>query len=1137
MGAAALATLGWATLGWATLGWVTLGWVTLGWMHAGVDGRTPAVYTMNVILIVDNNTAWSMNTVRPAIELAMDDVNTRLLAGTGVRLNATFDCYSSEWLESKASSCEDTDCEARELVKALKANDQLGCVIVGPSCQYSSYSLLRSQSVFNRPVIAAGSFGLSTTYSAILSRTLVPATKISTMLTRLWAHTDARKQFAWRTAIVFTEGNNDANVCFWYLQALLENVQGPLGQNFMSLRGLLGKDHVLALDTFARFNTTLSGTRHSNVIIMCASLTRAEEVIKGLGHLSADTREQLVFVVIDLFGLDYYKTYENHSSALERALIVTLPERQATAFGEKFNLTSNHFVVGYYDSVLLYGSVLRRGLEQGSYSCSSADAHSFRNLHFQGLEEEIYLDENGDRDTNIKILSLRGNKFEEVWDYSTGLGTFLLAENVTLPWLGNQLPDDTPNSPKMMEVVKIALVAVCSLLFLLFLGFIIMWRKYAVEKQLSRQRWVIPWSELQTLPDDEAHLTFEVRIEKLSVDGSHGPVPPCAPCFLKRKYDNKVVALKPLCLAEKDFSRPQKLELNNLVALDFENLVKFYGTTTDVGATYAVVEFCSRAALRDILDDDVAYPEETLMDWDFKVSLMQDIAKGMAYLHSSKITVHGRLKSTNCVVDGRMVVKITDFGLVSLRDDIRAPKNKVSMVSIGKDEPIIETQAKPSTVHALPPGTPRLWTAPELLPLRAGASQRGDVYSFGIVLQEILYRRQVFYIQGSSLTDKDIVEQLLGGKVLRPTLDMNYFIHKGGGEELCAMITDCWEEVPDKRPDFRKIEGILRRISMCIHKGKAESYVDSLIRRLEQYSKNLERLVEERTELYKRERDRADHLNYQLLPKTVVQALKSVGSVQPELFEEVTIYFSDIVGFTTICKHCEPMEVVCLLNDLYKEFDSIVDSHDVYKVETIGDAYMLVSGLPKRNGCHHAMEIANVALDILAFMGSFHIQHLPGLPVWVRIGIHSGKCAAGVVGNKMPRYCLFGDTVNTASRMESTGYPYRIHVSQSTVDTLNAQQSGHQFTCRGIVELKGRGLEVTYWLVGRKGFFKKLPEPPKAASAHGLREEFERMIVDVKRRGVGERLCPPDGGAAGSDVETEYWQIDSRVRLQCETRL
>lgn len=139
--------------------------------------------------------------------------------------------------------------------------------------------------------------------------------------------------------------------------------------------------------------------------------------------------------------------------------------------------------------------------------------------------------------------------------------------------------------------------------------------------------------------------------------------------------------------------------------------------------------------------------------------------------------------------------------------------------------------------------------------------------------------------------------------------------------------------------------------------------------------------------------------------------------MEPELFEEVSIYFSDIVGFTTLCHYSTPMEVVDMLNDIYKNFDSILDHHDVYKVleketwplfkldfhvygikmmilsqvETIGDAYMVASGLPKRNGDRHAVDIAHMALDILAFVGTFELQHLPGIPLWIRIGVHSGN--------------------------------------------------------------------------------------------------------------------------------------------------
>uniref|UniRef100_A0A8B9FB71 Guanylate cyclase n=1 Tax=Amazona collaria TaxID=241587 RepID=A0A8B9FB71_9PSIT len=611
-------------------------------------------------------------------------------------------------------------------------------------------------------------------------------------------------------------------------------------------------------------------------------------------------------------------------------------------------------------------------------------------------------------------------------------------------------------------------------------------RKYRRDNERRRKKWShIPPEKILPLETSEtSHVSLKIDEDKRRDTTQR---------LRQGKYDKKVVILKDLKNSDGNFSEKQKIELNKLLQIDYYNLTKFYGTVKIDTMIFGVIEYCERGSLRDVLNDKISYPDGTFMDWEFKISVMYDIAKGMSYLHSSKTEVHGRLKSTNCVVDNRMVVKITDFGCNSI----------------------------------LPPRKD-LWTAPEHL-RHADVSQKGDVYSYGIIAQEIILRRETFYTRHCRDSKEKLyrVESGKGVKPFRPDLSLETVEERQ--MEVYTLVKSCWEEDPEKRPDFKKIENTLAKIFSNYHGQTNESYMDTLIRRLQLYSRNLEHLVEERTQLYKAERDRADRLNFMLLPRPVVKSLKETGLVEPELFEEVTIYFSDIVGFTTLCKYSTPMEVVDMLNDIYKNFDHILDHHDVYKVETIGDAYMVVSGLPNRNGNRHAVDISMMALDILSFMGSFELRHLPGLPVWIRIGIHSGPCAAGVVGIKMPRYCLFGDTVNTASRMESTGLPLRIHVSGSTISILKRTDCPFQYEVRGETYLKGRGTEITYWLTGSEDKKYNLPTPPSVENQQRLQDDLAEMITSIlqKRENEGSKTCKLSRVASYRSGTLEYLQLVS----------
>ncbi|XP_006865081.1 PREDICTED: olfactory guanylyl cyclase GC-D-like [Chrysochloris asiatica] len=541
--------------------------------------------------------------------------------------------------------------------------------------------------------------------------------------------------------------------------------------------------------------------------------------------------------------------------------------------------------------------------------------------------------------------------------------------------------------------------------------------------------------------------------------------------------------------------RPSSLSLlRKMRELQHENVTTCLGFFMAPGLSALVMEHCSRGSLEDLLRN-----EALQLDWTFKASLLLDLIRGVRYLHHRHFS-HGRLKSRNCVVDGRFVLKVTDHGYAELLDAQRAP---------------------------CPQPTPEelLWTAPELLRVPGGARQgtlKGDTFSIGIILQEVLTRGAPYCSSG--LSAEEIIRKVLSPPPLcRPLVSPDH-----GPLECIQLMEQCWEEAPESRPSLDQIYSQFK----SINQGKKTSVADSMLRMLEKYSQNLEDLVQERTEELELERQKTERLLSQMLPLSVAEALKMGVTVEPEYFDQVTIYFSDIVGFTTISALSEPMEVVGLLNDLYTLFDAVLGSHDVYKVETIGDAYMVASGIPRRNGSRHAAEIANMALDILSSVGDFRMRHAPDVPIHIRVGLHSGPCVAGVVGLTMPRYCLFGDTVNTASRMESTGLPYRIHISRNTVQTLLGLDEGYKIDIRGQTELKGKGIEETYWLVGKAGFPRSLPTPldikPGDPWQHLINQEIKVAFAKARQGMAGPgaqgrlQLGPEERNQADRPPVTHY---------------
>uniref|UniRef100_A0AAF5D181 Guanylate cyclase n=1 Tax=Strongyloides stercoralis TaxID=6248 RepID=A0AAF5D181_STRER len=475
-------------------------------------------------------------------------------------------------------------------------------------------------------------------------------------------------------------------------------------------------------------------------------------------------------------------------------------------------------------------------------------------------------------------------------------------------------------------------------------------------------------------------------------------------------------------------SKNDKIELSKLITLEHDNINKFYGMCLDYMHPISLWKFCSRGNLFNILQTD-----NSIFDGFFLTSLIKDLAEGLNFIHNSFLKFHGKLTSKNCYINDKWQLKISNFNSFNFR-----------------------CNEKLKSKHLL-------WTAPEILRSESFfGSQEGDIYSFAIICSEIVTKKLPWDYNNRNESIEELIYLIKksGLNTLRPDIiiapnidiDMTYI----------TLIRDCWSEDCNKRPTIKQILHLLKSLK----NKKATNLMDHVFGILEEYSSTLRQEILERTREIDEEQKRTDILLSKMLPPAVAQNLKKGKIVEPENFEMVTIFFADIVKFTDLSLKCSPMQLITLVNELFTMFDNLIESFDVYKVETIGDGYLCVSGLPNRNN-NHAEIISDLSINFMDICKSFKISHLGREKINLRIGCNSGPCVAGVVGLTMPRYCLFGDTVNTASRMESNSRSGRIHIAESTFKLLN-DTNKYDLECRGEIIIKGKGVMTTYWLNGYK---------------------------------------------------------------------
>ncbi|KAK6751852.1 hypothetical protein RB195_003338 [Necator americanus] len=625
-----------------------------------------------------------------------------------------------------------------------------------------------------------------------------------------------------------------------------------------------------------------------------------------------------------------------------------------------------------HDVFYLYGLSLNDSLSLdpvGGQSNASTLSHSMKRS-FVGLTGAVTINDKG---TRVPLFSAYGldNNYNQItfvnFTFSNGAPDMSkgYTDEATTIWAtrqgkrplsrpvcgysGTDCPKAFWDQYSVYVLVGGAILLFLSLAAILFFVYVLRIRR--LEEEQLRLQWLVPYIKLGSLPS----LKKLQHMSKPSLQSGPSTITADSGFNSKANFSDYVVYFieKDLVLATKHakttLTQEDYLRFPRMRNMDHDNVNSFIGLSIDGAEYVAIWRMCQRGTLQELISKGSLW-----FDPFFMFCIMRDIAEGLRFLHASFIKCHGRLRSGCCLVSESWQVKISDYGVESLAEEDRQKRKRL------------------------------LWIAPEHL-RDSKTSKEGDVFSFAIVSSEVITRKAAWNIYERKESVDEIVYMVRkGGSLpLRPDMTSETEISNA----TLRLIRDCWSENPTERPTAEMICKLLRSTMP----NTKENLMDHMFNMLEECTRTLELDVEERTKQLQEEKKKADILLGKMLPRQVADRLKLGQTVEPEGFNCVTVFFSDVVKFTQLAAKCSAFQVVSLLNDLYGGFDSIIEEHCVYKVESIGDGYLCVSGLPTRNGDTHIKEIAELSLSFMEFADEFRFSPLPRERILLRIGMNTDE--------------------------------------------------------------------------------------------------------------------------------------------------